>query len=245
VIIAFALAPALIELHPVGAYHAPYADEAVAASLTERHATNVAGTIAYDIRGVDTLGEELMLFAAVIGMALLLRTHTERHREEHGVDRAEAVSRAPGTSRPGVRRAAACVLALSMVFGWYMVLHATQTPGGGFQGGAILASAFTLIYLGFGYRVWANAVHEERLDVGEGIGVGGLVITAAIPIALGATLLWNWLPYGTLGKLASGGTMFVINIAIGIAVAAGFVAIVSSVLFDLHESLEAVETGDS
>lgn len=241
-IVAITLAPALLRLHPLGAYHAPYADETVSISLDERQTANVAGAIAYDIRGFDTLGEELMLFAAVIGVALLLRTRDEAHREARGVDRAEEASRTTDASRPAIRRAGACVLAIGSVFGWYIVLHATQTPGGGFQGGAMLASAIALLYLGFGYRVWASAVKEERLDLGEGIGVAAFVATAAIPLALGATLLWNWLPHGTLGQLASGGTMFVINIAIGIAVAAGFLAIVGTVLFELHEALEAVDT---
>src|SRR3712207_8535195 len=42
-------------------------------AAVERHATNVVMAVTFDYRGFDTLGEEFILFAAVMGVALLLR----------------------------------------------------------------------------------------------------------------------------------------------------------------------------
>jgi multicomponent Na+:H+ antiporter subunit B len=39
----------------------------------ERHAANVVAAVVFDYRGFDTVGEELLLLAAVMGTALLLR----------------------------------------------------------------------------------------------------------------------------------------------------------------------------
>ena len=41
-------------------------------------------------------------------------------------------------------------LPLACVFGCYVVLHGSTSPGGGFQGGVLVASAILLVYLGYG-----------------------------------------------------------------------------------------------
>ncbi len=49
-------------------------------SIPERQTTAVVSAINFDYRGFDTLGEEFILFAAVIGVASLLRgLRGERH----------------------------------------------------------------------------------------------------------------------------------------------------------------------
>ncbi len=245
VVLAAVVVPALRELPAFGHYQGPYGDVVVPISLTERHATNVAGTIAYDVRGLDTFGEELVLFASVIGVALLLRPRGEPHREERHIDRAAAASRGEDASRPAVRWASGKVLALGIVFGCYMTLHATQTPGGGFQGGAIIASALVLIYLGFGYGTWSRLIREPTLDLLEAAGVLLFVFCAALPLVYGAAVLWNWLPLGSTGSFGSGGVMAVLNVGIGAAVAAGMLALVGSLLHDLHEDIEHVGEGEA
>lgn len=231
---------ALLGVPAFGHYRGPYGDAVIAPALEARHTANVVGAVAYDIRGFDTLGEEMILFAAVIGVALLLRMRGERHREQQGIDRAARVSRDPSVRQPAVMLTNACVLAIGLVLGLYITLHATQTPGGGFQGGAIIGSALALVYLGFGYGTWTRSMLERRLDLAEAVGVIAFAGVATVPIAWGAQLVTNFLPLGTLGKFASGGTQFVNNIAIGIAVAAGFAAIIGALLFDFHEVIEGV-----
>ena len=238
VLAAIAIVPALLAMRPAGAHRGPYADAIAPASLAQRHTANLTATVAYDVRGFDTLGEEVILFAAVIGVSVLLRPRGEAHREARGVDRAAAPGRPSRGSRPSVRRASRNVLALTIVFGLYMTLHATQSPGGGFQGGAIIASALALVYLGGGYRAWTKVIREVPFDVAEVAGLLLFVAIACVPLTSGGALLANWLPLGTTGKFASGGTMFAINIGIGLSVATGFALIVGEQLYDLHEDAE-------
>ena len=49
--------------HPRG----PYADLAPRIMLDERHVANAVTGITFDLRGFDTLGEELILFVAALG----------------------------------------------------------------------------------------------------------------------------------------------------------------------------------
>ena len=51
----------------------PYGDEINAVAVEQRHLTNMPSAVDFDYRGFDTLGEEYILFAAVTGLALLLR----------------------------------------------------------------------------------------------------------------------------------------------------------------------------
>ena len=223
------LVPAFGLLPPLGIYPGPYGDAVVPLSL-ERATTNVTATVAYDVREFDTLGEETILVATVAGIAVLLRSAGEQRGK-----RGEQGARELHASRPAVRLASADVLPLGLVLGAYMTLHATETPGGGFQGGAIIASALTLIYLGWDYDTWCRLVREPASDLVESAGMLLFLGLVLVPLGFGGVFAANWLPPGTLGQLGSGGAMFVVNFGIALAVAAGFVLIVGYVLRELHE----------
>src|SRR5436309_1860362 len=99
-----------------GHYGGPYGDVLNAVAPTERQAQNVVSAINFDYRGLDTLGEEYILFGAVAATALLLR----RLRGEIGIE-----ASAPETSATDALRAwGLAVTACTLLFGLYMVLHA-------------------------------------------------------------------------------------------------------------------------
>ena len=64
---------AVVDLPPWGDYRGPYGDVISRVGVYERHATDAVNAINYDYRGFDTLGEEFILFTAVIGVMMLLR----------------------------------------------------------------------------------------------------------------------------------------------------------------------------
>src|SRR5690242_19678150 len=70
-------------LPAVGSYNGVYGNAIVGLATPERSAQNVVSAINFDYRGLDTLGEEYILFAAVAGTALLLR---RLRREREGGD---------------------------------------------------------------------------------------------------------------------------------------------------------------
>ena len=78
-------------LPPIGHYRGPYGDVLNAVAVNERHSTDVVSAVNFDYRGFDTLGEESILFASVIGVTLLLR---KQPREEKGEPERASVGRA-------------------------------------------------------------------------------------------------------------------------------------------------------
>jgi multicomponent Na+:H+ antiporter subunit B len=184
-----------------------------------RHVTNMVAAVNFDVRGLDTLGEETMLVCAVTGTVILLRG-------ARGEDMTERAGRIPG--RAMAERSDVTVLVcriaatLTLLFGVYMVLHGTVTPGGGFQGGAIAASSLMLLYLGEGYQTWRRIVRSPVLDLLEGGGAFIFVGAAALPLILGHSLLENILPFGKPKDLFSGGLMVIANFAVGLSVAGSF-----------------------
>ncbi len=81
------------------------------------------------------------------------------------------------------------------VFAIYVILHGHYSPGGGFQGGVLLASSIILLRLSLGHRESYAKLPQRRAAV---IGTGGMllfVITALIPIFLGGMFMdYHFLP---------------------------------------------------
>src|SRR5204863_2912231 len=85
----------LTGLPKFGDFQGEYGRILNSAAGSERHVTNVVAAVVFDYRGFDTLGEEFILFAAVMAVALLLRE--ARSGEERRVDEARSdVVRAVG-----------------------------------------------------------------------------------------------------------------------------------------------------
>jgi len=217
-------------LAPFGNYPGPYGDVLVQIAPNERQIQNVVTAINFDYRGFDTLGEEFILFASVAGALVLLREgieeedrpHTEGLPDRHLPPRSEAV-RAWGLA----------LLVTIFVFGVYMVLHGQLSPGGGFQGGVILATVPLHLFLSGGYRVFRPLTPEALIEVAEAAGAGAYVVVGLGGMLAGIAFLQNVLPLGETGSLVSGGTIMVINVAVGLEVSAGFVLLLSAFLRQL------------
>ncbi|HET9753905.1 MAG TPA: hypothetical protein VFP52_13125, partial [Myxococcales bacterium] len=66
--LAVALAAAFLRLPPVGSYAGAYGEVLNAVTVGERHATDVVSAVNFDYRGLDTLGEEFILFTSVLAV---------------------------------------------------------------------------------------------------------------------------------------------------------------------------------
>ena len=69
-----------------GDYRGPYGYILNRIVVPERHTTNVVGATVFDVRGFDTMGEEFILFAAVMGVVLLLRRTSEPTEAEDAAE---------------------------------------------------------------------------------------------------------------------------------------------------------------
>jgi multicomponent Na+:H+ antiporter subunit B len=202
-----------------------------------RHISNMVSAVNFDFRGLDTVGEEFMLLCAVTGAVTLLRGI-------RGEDRGAKAERLPG--RPLLDRAESTILVarvfapLILLFGLYMVLHATVTPGGGFQGGVIIASGLLLVYLGEGYDAWRCLAPSRVFDAMEGGGSLLFLLCGLGPMAAGGVFMENLLPLGSIKDVFSGGLIVIENASVAIAVIGGF----AMLFLEFMEETRAAETED-
>ena len=216
------LAWGLAGLADFGHYPGPYGDVVNRAVVGERHVPSAIAAVVFDYRGLDTLGEELILFASVSAVALLLR----EAREE------EATARDLVASEP-VRAVGLLAVGPVVLLGLFLVTFGYVSPGGGFQGGVALAAGFVLVYAAGSYRAYRSLTPTRFVDLAEGIGAGIFPALGLATLAAGSAFLENALPLGKAGSLLAGGTIPVLNWAVAVAVAAAIVLIVSEFLEEL------------
>ena len=210
---------AVRDLPPWGDYRGPYGDVIAKVAVFERHATDVVNAINYDYRAFDTLGEEFILFTAVVGVMLLLR-------REEGV-KLKSVGSVKDRPRLSivVRGVMLPALLLMTVFGIYVALHGQLTPGGGFQAGVILASALLLVYIAENTEAFKSITSSAIAEVFEAAGAASYALIGIVSLCLGLPFLTNFLPLGTTGDVFSSGTIALISFCVGIEVTAAFLLV--------------------
>jgi multicomponent Na+:H+ antiporter subunit B len=184
--------------------------------VDRRGTTDVVSAVTFDLRAFDTLGEEFILFAAAAACALILRVQAgadpDTRRERH----------APAIAFAGMHALAAWLVAPTVVLAAYIISHGHITPGGGFQGGVIAASASLLVFAA-GRGAITRSV--PALEVTEALGAGAFALLGVGGLVFATAAFANFLGPGTPGDLLSGGTIPLANIAVGIEVAAAFTLI--------------------
>jgi multicomponent Na+:H+ antiporter subunit B len=201
---------ALAGLPDFGRFDGSVARVVVPATLRERHTANVVGGVVFDVRGFDTLGEELILFASVVGIALLLRSF-----------RAERDVR-PRHRMPSdlIRLAGQLSIPVVFLLGLWLAAYGYVTPGGGFQGGVVLAAALALLWAAGSYRALKRAGPEPVVDFFGGVGAASFVVVGLVGLGADGVFLHNLLGPGRVGSLFSGGSIALLSWSAAIEVAA-------------------------
>ncbi|HJJ32330.1 MAG TPA: sodium:proton antiporter [Methanocorpusculum sp.] len=134
-------------------------------------------------------------------------------------------------SGPIAKVAARLLVPIIFIFGFYVVMHGHLSPGGGFQGGAVIATGVALLLIAF-TTVQAEEFlpSVNNIKLFESAGLILFICTALAGIVLASGFLVNWLngagglfgnavAYGiTAGDIWTGGVIPVLNFAIGIEV---------------------------
>jgi multicomponent Na+:H+ antiporter subunit B len=195
------------------------------ADLTEpglRRATDVVTALNFDIRAFDTLGEEFILFASVSGVALLLRQLRDEE-EEADSEQTEGIEehRFAGAS-DGLKLTSLVLIPLLIAFGAYLVFHGQLTPGGGFQGGVVLAAGPVAILLAGRYLSMRSVAPKRLLESADAVGATAYALIGLGGLVFAGTYLKNFLPNGLPGHLLSAGMMPLNSVAVGLEVAGAF-----------------------
>jgi multicomponent Na+:H+ antiporter subunit B len=209
-----------------GHYRGPYGDAISRLAVYERHATDTINAVNYDYRGMDTLGEEFILFTAVVGVMMLLR------REKTANTKPANVEDSPRLSNT-IRVANIPVILLTVVFGFYIGLHGQLTPGGGFQGGVILATAVLLVYIAENSETFERVTSHKAVEIIEAVGAGSYAIIGLAPLAFGVPFLTNILPLGKTGDVFSSGNIALISACVGVEVTAAFLLVMYTYLQEI------------
>ena len=136
-----------------------------------------------------------------------------------------------------VRTIATSIFPFVLIFSLYVIMHGHLTPGGGFQGGAIAASAIVMMIAAYGHERMKTKISENGLAMAESIGATIFAIIAFIGVVMAASFMYNFLvgtplfgeipPFGSnSGILNSGGVLPLLNIAVGMKVIGGLAAVV-------------------
>ena len=138
-----------------------------------------------------------------------------------------------------VRTIAGIAFPFSMIYGLYVIAHGHLTPGGGFQGGAIVASALAMLLVAFGSKWTVGKIKEKNLSVLESVGAISFIALALFGLIFGIKIFFNnFLTgtdflFGTIPAMGSGladintaGLLPLMNFAVGLKVIAGLFVIV-------------------
>jgi len=174
----------------------------------DAHTPNVVTVMIADYRGFDTLGETVVVFTA--GLACWLLLPRRRNAPETALTaRKDSVI---------VDVVARLMVPIVMIFAFYVVFHGHYSPGGGFQGGALLASATLLARVVLG-RERSQSVLPVWL--GTPLGLVGIAIFAGFGLA-GLGFGGNLLEYDALplaGSDAMRRNWGILGVEIGVAFA--------------------------
>jgi multicomponent Na+:H+ antiporter subunit B len=213
------LVDGLASMSAFGHYHGVYGRVISGITLTERHATDLVTALNFDIRGFDTLGEEFILFGSVLGVVLILR---DLRGGQTRVSLSAAERHQLSGASEALRMMVLGLIPGLIVIGVYIVVHGQLTPGGGFQGGVVLAAGpLTLFLAGRHLRTRFTAPHT-LLEFGDALGAAGYALVGLGGLVFAGVLFKNFLPQGIAGHLLSGGQMDVASVAVGIEVSGAF-----------------------
>ena len=200
------------------------ASQYIAASLKTNKVANVITSIVVNFRGFDTLGEVTVLFLASTGLASILY---RRKKPGVKVPKARIMTSASHLLHIGAK----ILFPITIVLGTYIFVHGHLTPGGGFQGGAVIATGFLLMLLS--YRKFG--VSHNAISWVESIAGITFVMIGFTGLILGTSFLENFISVGTLNSLISGGAIPLIYIAVGFKVGAELIGLLDNILLNNKE----------
>jgi len=129
------------------------------------------------------------------------------------------------------------------LYALYVIMHGHHSPGGGFQGGVILAASLILLMITYGIKDTQKRISEKAVAV---FSSSGVFIYAGIGVVC-LFLTGNYLDYSKLAKLlhvdpAQARSLGILGIEIGVGLAV--MAVMFSVFFNISKGETSQENED-
>ncbi|MBE9568712.1 MAG: Na(+)/H(+) antiporter subunit B [Proteobacteria bacterium] len=173
-------------------------------------APNLVTAVVVTYRGLDTLGEVTVLFISAAGVGLLLRR--SRRKQDEQTKKSDITHKAASEI---VETATELLLPMIILFGIYVFMNGHLSPGGGFQGGAIIASGTMFLLLAL------PESHLSRLMIAVTESLSGFsyVVVGVLGVIWAGGFLDNrFMELGTYGDLFSAGAIPLIYTFVGLKV---------------------------
>ena len=203
------------DLNPIAKYYASNGPAEVGSA-------NLVTAVVVTYRGLDTLGEVTILFlsAAIVGFFLKIENTDNKNRPLKYVSEI-------------LNTASQVLVPIMMLFGIYVFINGHLSPGGGFQGGAIIASALVLMFIAQPKK----EIGHKLITIIESISGISFVLLGVLGIFLASGFLDNSiLPLGKFGTLFSAGIIPVIYIFVGLKVGSELTGIALSLKENQNEA---------
>ncbi len=182
------------------------AEHYVSQGPAELGAPNLVTAVVVTYRGLDTLGEVTVLFISAAGVGLMLGRRRQMASENEDEKK---------PSSEIVVTATQLLLPMIFLFGIYVFINGHLSPGGGFQGGAIVAAGSLLLFL----ALPRAQMRKKLVSVTESLSGFGYVVIGVLGVILAGGFLDNRImSLGTYGTLFSAGAIPIIYTLIGLKV---------------------------
>ena len=229
---------------PAASHLSPYFIEH---SLADTSVPNMVTAVLADYRGVDTLFETIVIFAAGLVCMFLLRNFEIKSPSSRiyrhiptGITLRVEKSRKVVKDSPHfeqidsvwipydliVRTTCRMIIPFIQLFALYVIAHGHHSPGGGFQGGVVLGASFVLFAVGFNLRQALRQISEKTTILFCALGAMIYAGTGVLCMAFQS----NFLDYSALAAMlktdpvtARSHGILIIEIGVGIAVMATMV----------------------
>jgi len=178
-------------------------------------AANLVTAVIVTYRGLDTLGEVTILFLTASIIGFFLKIKKEDIQTPVSIRKTSEI----------LQTASKIITPMIFLLGVYVFINGHLTPGGGFQGGAIVASGLVLMLLANPLKT----VNHKIITVIESISGFSFVVLGLLGLLLAGGFLDNaFIGPGRFGTLFSAGAIPIIYIFIGLKVGSELSGIVSN-----------------
>ena len=178
-------------------------------------AANLVTAVVVTYRGLDTLGEVTILFLAAAIVGFFLKVNSRDNEREASLRKTSEI----------LVTASTLLVPTIFMLGVYIFMNGHLTPGGGFQGGAVIATGMVLMIM-----AKPNVKFNHKLLAFlESVSGVGYVAIGVLGVLLAAGFLDNRiLPLGNFGTLISAGAIPIIYVLIGLKVGSELTKILDS-----------------
>ncbi|WP_292461043.1 MnhB domain-containing protein [Methanothermococcus sp.] len=190
---------------------------------------NFVTAVLFDWRGFDTLGECLILINSVLVTGMVFGRglfNSEFLKEVYGNQKKLNIDEIEGFT-PIIKVLAIPMSIILMILGVYVILGGHITPGGGFQGGSLIAASYILAIVSFGIRNCPINFNHKFLETLESfgalifliLGLTGIAVSGYYLLNIHSLFGMNVFPSPT--GLENAGIIPYLNTAVGLKVLAG------------------------